>query len=255
MVQEVCENFEMSCGQATLAAPSSSKKFFLAVFLQYVDKDIQVKAYEPNMNGEDQTHLRVEGDEELSRAYVKDALSLPGSAGVSFKSSKEIIENAARVKNLGFEFIDFNLESGLSPRFDTNNVVEAMRRAAQAAHEEGLKFRASPSMEYTTTYGSQIGSFADYYLIQAQSLQGEGVKAYSDYVHIMISKLKIVNPELVINVQVSTQQDNAPGLSLLETLKECTDAVMNVADGMTIWYGFSDLNKLESYVEWYNAKY
>ncbi len=252
---EVCESFQMSCGQTTAAAPSSSKKFFLAVFLQYVDEDRQVEAYKPNMDREDQTHLRVEGDDELSRAYIKDALSLPGSAGVTFTSSRAIIENAARVKNLGFEFIDFNLESGLSPRSDTNDVVEAMLKAAQAAHEEGLKFRASPSIEYTTQYGSEIGSFADYYLIQAQTLQGDGVKAYSDYVHGITSKLKIANPDLVINVQVSTQQDNASRLSLLETLKRCTNAVMDVADGMSIWYGSSDLNTLKSYVKWYNAMY
>jgi hypothetical protein len=285
--EEVCQSFEMSCEETTpataaaaaaaeeeeqtttpaaaeeeeeqtttpAAAPSSSKKFFVAVFLQYVGKDTQVEIYEPNMGREDQTHLRVEGDDELKRRYIRDALSLPGSAGVSFKSSEAIIENAARVKNLGFEFIDFNLESGLSPRSDTNDVVEAMRRAAQAVHEEGLKFRATPSKEYTTEYGSQIASFADYYHIQAQSLQGDGVKAYSDYVHSIISKLKNANPDLVINVQVSTQQDNARGLSLLETLKRCTNAIMDVADGVSLWYGSSDLNRLESYVEWYDAKY
>ena len=252
---EVCKSFQMLCGQTTTAAPSSSKKFFQAIFLQYVGNDIQVEVYKPNMDIEDQTQLRVEGDDGLSPAYIKDALSLPGSAGVTFKSSEAIIENAARVKNLGFEFIDFNLESGLSPSSDTNDVVEAMLKAAQAAHEEGLKFRASPSIEYTTQYGAQIGSFADYYLIQAQSLQGDGVKAYSDYVHGITSKLKIANPDLVINVQVSTQQDNASRLSLLETLKRCTNAVMDVADGMSIWYGSSDLNRLKSYVEWYNATY
>jgi hypothetical protein len=207
------------------------------------------------MGGDDQTHLRVDGDDELKRRYINDALSFSGSAGVSFKSSKAIIENAARVKNLGFEFIDFNLESGLSPRSDTNYVVEAMRKAAQAAHEEGLKFRATPSKGYTTQYGSQIASFVDYYHIQAQSLQGDGVKAYSDYVHRVISELKSANPDLVINVQVSTRQDNAPGLSLLETLKRCTNAVMDVADGVSIWYGGSDLNRLKSYVEWYDARY
>jgi hypothetical protein len=53
-------------------------------------------------------------------------------------------------------------------------------------------------MDYTTEYGSQIGSFADYYLIHAQTLQGDGVKIYSDYVHRTISKLKFANPDLVL---------------------------------------------------------
>lgn len=264
-VEVVCGSFEMPCedrvaeGQeqtAQAAAPSSSNnKFLLAVLLQYIDRDRQIRIYESNIGSEDQIHLRVEDDDELRRPYVRDALSLPGSQGVTFKSSEAIIENAARVKDLGFEFIDFNLEPGLSPRSDRNDVVGAMIRAAQATHDEGLKFRASPSREYTNEYGSQIASFVDYYHIQAQALQGDGVKVYSDYVHRVVSELKNANSGLIITVQVSTQQDSAPGLSLLETMKQCTNAVMDIVDGVSIWYGESDINRLESFVEWYKTRY
>jgi hypothetical protein len=74
-------------------------------------------------------------------------------------------------------------------------------------------------------------------------------------VHTTISKLKDAKLGLIISVQVSTQRDNAPGLSLLETLKQCTDAVMDVADGVSVWYGGDDLDTLKSFVEWYNDKY
>ena len=256
VIPDLCETYEVLCPDETEPSPppTSSGKFFLARFLQYVNEDSQINIYKPNMGSEDSTLLRATNGAVKSE-YVKASLSLPGPAGVSFISSKQVIDNAKKVKDLGFRFIEFNLEPDLSPDSDNNDVVGAMKKAAQAAHQQGLEFVATPSRGYTTTYGAQIAPFADVFLIQAQSLQGDGVKAYSDYVHRIISKLKIANPDLVINVQVSTQQDNAPGLSLLETLKRCTNAVMDVADGMSIWYGISDLNRLKSYVEWYNAKY
>jgi hypothetical protein len=237
------------------ATTASAQKFFLALFLQYVNRDAQVNIYKPNMGSEDHTRLRVQNDDTLKSDYVTAAKSLPGPAGVAFKSSKEIVENAQRVKDLGFNAIELNLESGLSPDWDKNNVVAAMKRAAQAAHDEGLKFRATPSKSYTTQYGSQIAPYVDYYHIQAQSLQDNGIKAYSDYVHTQVAKLRNANPNLLISVQVSTQQDNAPGLSLLETLKRCTDSVMDVADGVSVWFGGGDLNTLKSFVQWYNDKW
>jgi hypothetical protein len=191
----------------------------------------------------------------LKSDYVKSSLSLSGPAGVSFTSSKQVIDNAKKVKDLGFRFIEFNLEPGLSPDSDNNDVVGAIKKAAQAADQQGLKFVAAPSRAYTNTYGTQIAPFADIYLIQAQSLQERGVKSYSDYVHSIVPKLKKSNSDLEITVQVSTKRPNAPGLSLLDTLKKCTNSVMDVADGLSVWYGNSDLKLLKSFVEWYNAKY
>jgi hypothetical protein len=253
---DLCETYGVSCPEESASpSPEPSDKFFLATFLQYVDKDSQTEIYKPNMGSEDRTRLRHSVDRGLQPEYVEDSLSLPGPAGVSFTTSKQVIDNAKRVKDLGFRFIEFNLEPGLSSDSDNNDVVGAMKRAAEAAHQQGLEFLAAPSRVYTTDYGPQIAPFVDYYHIQAQALQDEGVDEYSDYVHTTISKLKNANPDLIITVQVSTRGDNAPGLSLLETLKQCTDSVMDTADGVSLWYGGDDLDTLESFVEWYNEKY
>ncbi|MDQ4101180.1 MAG: hypothetical protein M3115_03210 [Thermoproteota archaeon] len=242
-------------GTMTTQSLTSGDKFYLATFLQYASRDGQVNIYRPNMDGEDQTRLRVQGDDTLKTDYISAAKSIPGEEGVEFKSSQEIIENARRVRNLGFDFIELNLERGLSPTWDNNNVVAAMKRAAKAAHDQGLEFRAAPSRAYTTQFGSQIAPFVDYYHIQAQALQDDGIKAYSDYVHQQVAKLKRANPDLIITVQVSTQQGNAPGLSLLETMKRCTNSVMDVADGVSVWFGNDDLRLLRSFVEWYTTKW
>jgi hypothetical protein len=241
--------------QTPTTTTTAQNKFFLALFLQYVDKDNQTNIYGPNMADNDQTRLRVRDQLTLNLDYISAAKNLPGPAGVTFKSSQAIVDNAKHVKDLGFDFIEFNLERGLSPSSDYNNVVSAMKRAADAAHAQGLEFRATPSRYFTTQYGSQIAPYVDYYHIQAQSLQDDGIKAYSDYVRMQIAKLKNANPNLLISVHVSTEQGNLPGLSLLETIKQCVDSVMDVADGVSIWYGGDNLDTLNSFVEWYNNKY
>jgi hypothetical protein len=255
VIPDLCETNEIFCpDEPSPPPPSPSGKFFLARFFQYVNEDSQIDIYKPNMASEDSTLLRAQNGAVKSE-YVKASLSLPGPAGVSFISSKQVIDNAKKVKDLGFRFIEFNLEPDLSPDSDNNDVVGAMKKAARAAHQQGLEFVATPSRGYTTTYGAQIAPFADVYHIQAQSLQERGVKAYSDYVHSMVPKLKKANSDLEITVQVSTKRDNAPGLSLLETLKRCTNSVMDVADGVSVWFGNSDLSTLKSFVQWYNGKY
>ena len=37
--------------------------------------------------------------------------------------------------------------------------------------------------------------------------------------------------------------------------KQCTDSVMDVADGVSVWFGDDDLSILKSFVEWYNNKW
>jgi hypothetical protein len=249
----------LSLSVATLGMAAGStanaQKFFLALFLQYVNRDAQVNIYGPNMSSEDFTRLRVQNGDQLKSDYITAAKNLPGPAGVAFMSSQEIVENAKRIKDLGFTTIEFNLESGLSPSSDNRNVVGAMKKAADAAHAQGLKFRATPSKAYTTQYGAQIAPFADYYHIQAQSLQDNGITAYRDYVRTEVAKLEKANPNLIISVQVSTQQGNAPGLSKLDTLKQCVDSVMDRVDGASVWFGGDDLSLLKSFVQWYNTKW
>lgn len=253
-VLDLCERVGASCLVRTSLGPSQSEKSFTAIFLQYVNKDSQIEIYRPNMDNEDSTLLRATNGS-MEPEYVQASLSLPGAAGVSFISSQQILDNAKKVKDLGFTSIEFNLEPDLSPDSDNNDVVGAMKKAADAAHQQDLEFIADPSQAYTTNYGPQIAPFTDYYNIQAQSLQESGVKAYSEYVHAIVPKLKRANSNLEISVQVSTKQGNAPGSSLMDTLKQCTDSVMDVADSVFVWYGNADLGILESFVEWYNAKY
>src|SRR6266511_1886138 len=169
----------ISIGQQQQTA-DASHKFFLATVLQYINSDTQKSIYSPYMSSEDFTRLRVKDQTTLESTYVTMAKGLPGPAGVEFKSSQAIVDNAAKVKSMGFTFIEFNLESSVSPSWDNNNVVAAMKKAADATHAQGLKFAAAPSKSYLSTYGTQIAPFSDRMHIQAQSLQDNGVQAYSE---------------------------------------------------------------------------
>ena len=109
-------------------------------------------------------------------------------------SSQEIVENAKRVKDLGFNAIEFNLESDL------------------------FRYQASLGQQQRYRCASAIG------------------KKDSRTVCRHMTK-------------------DAPGLSKLDTLKQCTDSVMDVADGVSLWFGGDDLSILKSFVQWYNTKW
>ena len=254
IISDLCETYPITCPDSPPPSTTSSK-MFLAMLLQYVNLDTQVNIYKSNMGSEDQARLRVVNGDELRSEYVQATKNLPGPAGVTFMSSNEVVQNSKRVKDLGFSFIELNLESGLSPDTDTSNVVGAFKKAAQASHEAGLKFRATVTRADTEKHGPQIAPFVDYFHIQTQSLQDNGIRQYSDWVDSQIAKLKNAKPGLKVTVLVSTEAGNAPGLTKLETLKQCVASVMDDADGAGIWFSKSNIQTMKSFVQWFNDRY
>jgi len=213
--------------------------------------------YQPNMDSTDMTRLRASNGV-LDPSYVTAIMGLPGLHGADYISSADIVANAVAVKKAGFDFIEFNLESGLSPTSDSSNVVLAMKTAANAAHAAGLKFRATPSKAYTTQYGSQIAAFSDYYHIQAQSQQatcGTSSDGFKSYVDTQVPILRKANPNLIISVQESASQGAAPGLTVAQTMETCFAEVANEVDGTSIWFGGSSTSDLQAFVQWFHAKY
>jgi hypothetical protein len=64
------------------------------------------------------------------------------------------MDNAKPVKDMGFTFIELNLEKSVSHDWD-NNVVAAFKHAANAAHAQGLSFAAAPPKGYANTHGTR----------------------------------------------------------------------------------------------------
>jgi|GEM_PF-2640173 len=248
-------NSAVATQNITITVPGpEGPKIYLALFLQYVDVQEQVSVYLDNIIDSDKTRLRVKDGNYLGADYISAAQSLAGDEGVTFTDKQNLVDNVQLVKDLGFEFVEFNIEPGLSPSSDTADVVGALRAAADAAHSVGLEFRAIPSKSYTTNYGVEIAPFVDYYHVQAQSLQVDP-DAYEAYVKDIVIDLRATNPELVITTQVSTQQGAAPGMDKLETMKEAFRRVADDVNGLTVWFGRDDITILSDFVEWFNLTY
>lgn len=176
-----------------------NNKIFLAEFLPYVNTDTQVNIYQ-TLDSDDYVKLRSR-DGGLDAAKMQAVHSLPGHHGIEYISSRQVIDNAQRIAELGFDFIELNIEPGFSPEQDYRNVVWAYERAAQAAHDAGLKFRATPTRADTTIHGIEIAPHVDYFHVQAQSLQDNNTpRDYSGYVHDIVPKLKAANPGLQVTV-------------------------------------------------------
>jgi hypothetical protein len=242
---------------------ASSGKIWLALYLQYIDAGSQFDIYNQNTDGGDTTRLRANGNSDglcdtgMKPQYVSSALALPGAAGTAYKCSRALVENAGRDRNAGFAIIEFNFESGFNISEDNNDPIAAIRRASNAAHTAGLQLRCTPDRQLTKNLAAQFAPYCDYYHIQAQALQPDGVGAYSTFIHDIVAKLKAANPRLEgkITVQVSPGRGAPPGKDVQQHMRDCVDSVMDVADGASMWFGGNELDQLRSFVAWFDMKY
>ena len=247
----------MVLSKASNVAVTASSKHLYAFVLQYVDLNSQISIYKPILGNGDMVQLR-ENNASLVPSYVSAVLGLPGGHGATYTSSADIIANAPAERKLGFDDMELNIESGLSPASDTANVVLAVQAAAKASHSAGLKFRVDPSMEYTTEYGPQIALVSDYYHIQAQSLQdtcGTGHDAFKAYVDSEVPILRKANPGLIITVQESASQNAAPGKTIVQTMESCFSEVASKVNGTSVWFGNPTLSDLQYFVDWFHSRY
>ena len=242
---------------------ASSGKIWLALYLQYIDAGSQFDIYNQNTDGGDITRLRANGandglcDTGMKPQYVTSAQALPGATGTAYKCSRAIVENAGRDRNAGFTITEFNFETGFNIPEDNNDPLAAVRRASNAARAAGLQLRCTPDRQLTRNLAAQFAPYCDYYHIQAQALQPDGVGAYSTFVHDIVAKLKAANPRLQgkITVQVSPGRGAPSGKDVQQHMRDCVDSVMDVADGASMWFGGNELDQLRSFVAWFNMKY
>ena len=108
------------------------------------------------------------------------------------------------------------------------------------------------SKSLTIKYGPQLAKYADTYHIQAQALQDEPSKFLS-YVKKMAGKLRDANPNLFIDVQLSTHRSAAPGLTLEQTFEEDWNNCKPYVDGVTVFFGNDSTDELKTFVQWFDA--
>jgi hypothetical protein len=250
-------------GTTTTTPAAGSGKIWLALYLQYIDAGAQFNIYNPNTDGGDITRLRANGNSDglcdtgMKPEYVTKAQTLPGAAGTAYKCSRAVVENAQRDRNAGFTITEFNFETGFNITEDNNDPVAAIKRASDAAHAAGLQLRCTPDRQLTKNLAAQFAPYCDYYHIQAQALQPDGVSVYSAFVHDVVAKLRAANPRLQrkITVQVSPGRGAPAGKDVQQHMRDCVDSVMDVADGASMWFGRYELAQLQSFVAWFDMKY
>lgn len=241
----------------SISHESIQNHIFAATYLQYGNETQEKQIYQNDLKTDDISNLRATSGQ-LDNGYISDESSIPGSHGAEFTSLYDLERKLDRVKNLGYDFVAYNLENNTSPKIDSDNVVVSMQNAAYFAHLQGLKFRAVPSKQFTKLFGAEIAKFSDYYGIQGQSKQmtcGTSDDQFRSFIDSTVPILRAANPQMIITVQVSTQQGVIPGQTMLNTLKNCTTDVNWEVDGFSIWFGSHDFDVLNKYIIWYHGKY
>jgi hypothetical protein len=192
---------------------------------------------------------------DMSRSKPTDSnfqytMQLPGQHGVSYFSLAEIKANAAPLKAKGASFIEYDLESNYSPSSDLADPVASIKAAYNTAHASGLKLAVNPSKALTRDFGVQFAPYADYYNFMFQALQDD-CSAYGQMVKDMATKIRIVNPNVKISIEVST------GRGSIDSMKQCYAAGAPYAEGVSIWYSVDDvgMTQLKSFVEWFDTNY
>jgi hypothetical protein len=236
----------------------SAVKYLKATILQYVDINTQVGVFKPNMVATDIGRIHVGLNKPITSAQEAGLFSLPGLHGAEFFSLAEIQNQSAGLKSRGYDYVDYDLEpgDGHSPDSDLVDPVASIIAASQAAHAAGLTLECSAARAITRDYGAQFAPYCETIHIQAQGLQTDPA-AYEAAVRDMAAKLRAANPAVKLSIQVSTQREPAPGLTVLETMKQCIARSIDAVDGASVWYAnnTTDIEILRSFAEWFHVTY
>ena len=234
-------------------ASTTTKKVLVATILPYVSLKTQYNIYNPYTDSSsDRVQINIEDGLTSARLDLVNSLP-PEQKGAASNSVKALISFAPKAKALGFTYLSYGLEKGHSPDSDLADPVASVKAAAAAAHSNGLLLNVATSKALTIQWGPKLAKYADMYHMQSQSLQDEPSK-YLDFVKTMAGKLRSANPNLKqITVQLSTQKDPAPGLTLQETFKKDWKNVRPYVDGVRIWFGNDSTDDLENFVKWFDT--
>lgn len=236
--------------------PSNQDKILLATIIPWINLQTQMDIYEELMNDNDMAKVRADSAGVLKADQVDAVLTLLGTQGAEFMAASHIEQKAEYLESIGFEFIVYNLEAGISPEEDKADPIAAVNRAAAAAHSAGLDFHIAPTKVYTLSHGVEFAKVAEVYHIQGQAVQAQDTPVgFSNYVHETVSKMKAVNSDIITTVQVSTTREAGAGLTLLETMQACIDSVMDVSDGATTWFANDSVNTAREFYQWFSSNY
>jgi hypothetical protein len=220
-------------------------KYFVALMRSdFHSQSDLVELYSSNLNNDD---IALSHPNE---GNLENTIQLPGKHGVQYFKLSEIMLNVNSLKARGVDIVSYDLEKENASSQELKDPVASVRTASETVRKNNMLFMLSPSMMITADFGTQFAPFVDIYNIQAQSLQSRP-NEYNDFVEHTVRELRSANPEISISVQVSTARGS------LEGMKESIALVIDIVDGASSWYtdDHQGLNRLSSFVEWFNDNY
>ncbi len=164
--------------------------------------------------------------------------------GFEFFNLADLAAGATIAKNNGFGIICYDLEQGGSPQIEVDDPVGSFTAAKNIATSNNLVLHAAPSHAISSgQYADDIAKLVTRYHLQSQPQQDDDVSCtiMRDWVADRVSILKAANPNLVdrITFQVTLTNYPASGKTIYQTAKDCIDATIPSADGLSIWWGGS----------------
>jgi hypothetical protein len=242
----------LAFGQAdTDPAQAVSREYSVVALLRttFGDQAELVNTYKPYLKPSDHvSSISASIDPTLNMEFVSQ---LPGIKGVIFYSLDEVKSNAKVLKDSGFDFIGYDLESDYTSSDDLLYPVGSMRTAYEVAHQNGLKFMALPGYPFDSVEAaSAFANYSDMYVIQAQPQQ-EDPQAYREFVTSRADALLSANPDITIITELSSEQES------VDNMKECFSLVAGFVNGVTLWYNNDNesISDIREFLAWFNQQY
>lgn len=178
------------------------------------------------------------------------ALRAKGWMALSRRQYRSVVDLQADSAPIGEPLVVYNpeLENGASDS-EKRDPVSAARAFASAIHARGkavllvpscnlmkpVNGRGSPNRACVDRLLVPMAEVADYVDFEAQSMETKPER-YSELVHYAVARMKAVNPNVRVIVQLSTA-DRPHTDASNDTLLECARSVADVVDGYWIFVG------------------
>jgi hypothetical protein len=228
-----------------------------------------------NVNGNDHIQYRCtaypQGYDQAKVDHLKNnyKAKIPGlQLGLDCAYYNKIIANAAKIKNLGFDFVDYNLEAAFDgPNADAKakNNLEKIRKASNAVHAQGMRFKLSPGRPNTNSFKltgllDDVAKLVDHYHIQIQTAQDTTNEEYGDFTEDTAKRLRAAKPSIIVTSQVSPAQGAQPGKTLQQTMRDVIAEAMSRpppgnTNGVRMWIGGEDVQEAKSFFAWFKQTY
>lgn len=234
---------------APMITQAQAAKVLRVVQLAYISQSAQTNMYKPVLDNRGD-YVDMHGNIKNLQAAKALAQSTGACLGGSYFSLADMQKFAPTIKQNGGCEIGYDLESQYSPASEVANPVASMTQAAQIAHSNGLLLFVDSSRALTAQ-GNNAAGFAkvgDLYNLQTELLTGRPTDFVS-FVKKWTPIIKAAHPGIPVFAEVSTNRGT------LAQMKQDTNAVISIVDGMDSWFGSSTLTQLQNYLNWYENTY